>query len=220
MRARVLVLVEGQTEEEFVNRVLAPHLDSFGVFPTPVILKTKRTAGGPDHKGGVGNWEQIRRDLNLLLGDSSAVAVTTLIDFYGLPSDVPGAELEGSAADSVVGIERAISADLANDRLHPYLALHEFESMLFVDPDKCGEYLSSSKLSRQMTRALSQCGEPEKINDDPSTAPSKRILSAFPQYQKVQHGPALIQRIGLTAIRAQCPHFADWLGWLESLTND
>jgi hypothetical protein len=68
-----------------------------------------------------------------------------------------------------------------------------------------------------MSKAVAQCGEPELVNDSPATAPSKRLLSACPTYQKTLHGPALVERIGLAAIREECPHFDSWLGWLESL---
>lgn len=39
---RVLVLVEGQTEEVFANELLAPHLLLFDVHLAPVVVATKR----------------------------------------------------------------------------------------------------------------------------------------------------------------------------------
>ena len=37
---RLFVVVEGFTEERFVKDVLAPHLATFGVFTTPIIVMT------------------------------------------------------------------------------------------------------------------------------------------------------------------------------------
>ena len=58
---------------------------------------------------------------------------------------------------------------------------------------------------------------PEEIDDDPNSAPSKRILQLSQRYQKVLHGNIAAQRIGLTLMRQKCPHFDEWLERLESL---
>lgn len=45
---RVNILVEGQTEETFVNRMLVRHLANFQVWLTPRIIRTSK-----GHQGGV-----------------------------------------------------------------------------------------------------------------------------------------------------------------------
>jgi len=87
---RVLVLVEGQTEERFVKGQLQPHLWPMGVDPQPKIATTKRVKTGPDFKGGVITFSQAENDLRRLLNDSGASSVTTLLDFYGFPRDFNG----------------------------------------------------------------------------------------------------------------------------------
>ena len=87
---RILILVEGQTEETFVRDLLMPHLAQFGIYPTPVLVETKRDETGLKYKGGVSNYRKIKRDVMRLLHDTNAVAVTTMLDFYGLPHDFPG----------------------------------------------------------------------------------------------------------------------------------
>ncbi len=215
---RVHVLVEGQTEEAFVGRVLQPHLFELGVHLTPILVVTKRVIAGPNHKGGLSRWEPVRRDIVRLLGDSSAIAVTTMLDYYGLPGDWPGADDRPSndARAAVAHLETATDAAVGSGRFSAFLALHEFESMLYVDPVAAGQYLGSQVLTKAMEAAISSCGEPELVNDDPATAPSKRILAAFPGYQKVFHGPVVAERIGLDELRAGCPHFGEWVEWLES----
>jgi hypothetical protein len=58
---------------------------------------------------------------------------------------------------------------------------------------------------------------PEEINDSPETAPSKRLRTLVPGYQKPLLGVLAILEIGLAAIRAECPHFDGWLKTLEAL---
>ena len=58
---------------------------------------------------------------------------------------------------------------------------------------------------------------PEEINNSPLTAPSKRILEIFPEYEKPFHGCLTVMEIGLDTIRSQCSHFNQWLTKLEHL---
>jgi hypothetical protein len=141
---RVLVLVEGDTEERFVKTILQPHLWNHGVSLEPKIVVTKRVVGGPFAKGG-GDFGKIVRDLRLLLGDSNAVAVTTLFDFYGFPRKVPDASADVFA--DIEALERRIAAavDANSRRLRPYLQRHEFEAFLFVDPDATARAASQPK---------------------------------------------------------------------------
>ena len=215
---RVHVLVEGQTEEAFLGRVVRPHLWDHGIDLTPKIVVTRRVDSGPNFKGGLASWTAVQRDLRLLTQDSSVIAVTTFLDYYGLPSNTPGMQSRptGDARDKARHVMAAIDADHGG-RVHSFLAVHEFEALLYTNAQQCGEYLSNPALRVAMENAVKACGEPELVNDDPSTAPSKRILNAHPTYQKVLHGPALAERIGLNSIRSACPHFDQWMTWLESL---
>jgi hypothetical protein len=43
---KVLILVEGQTEETFVREILAPHLSSSGIYPIAKLATTKRVKKG------------------------------------------------------------------------------------------------------------------------------------------------------------------------------
>lgn len=72
---RVVALVEGQTEESFVNRVLVPHLTPWGVLMTPIVLTTKRVKNrsvyergqpGRRFKGGVSHYAPVKRDTAML----------------------------------------------------------------------------------------------------------------------------------------------------------
>jgi len=80
----------------------------------------------------------------------------------------------------------------------------------------CKALYQNDALSK-LERIKRSFANPEEINDNPETAPSKRILKIFSGYQKVLHGPTIAKRIGIENIRTECPHFHEWLDWLENL---
>jgi len=212
---KVLVLCEGQTEQTFVRDILEPHLALYGKQAKPVVLTTKVTGAGTQHKGGVSKYQPIRRDVLKLLGDSSAACVTTMLDYYGLPHDFPGkANLSGHTPyQRVAHLERAFAADIGDRRFLPYLMLHEFEAMLFTDPTVLSGVLNTSQ-TLSMPRGFTS---PEEIDEGQQTHPSARIRQQFPRYEKTRHGPQAAARIGLARIRAHCPHLDAWIKALEEL---
>jgi hypothetical protein len=132
---KVHILVEGQTEVTFVREVLYPHLFSHGIVLQPKLVVTKRVKAGGHFKGGVVSYDQVKRDLERLLRDTSASLVTTLLDYYGLPTDFPGQGTKpgGDCYARVTHVEDAFARDIADPRFLPHLVLHEFEALVFVD---------------------------------------------------------------------------------------
>lgn len=217
---RVHVLVEGQTEETFVRDVLGPHLLSFQIGLHVTIISTKKIKAGGKFRGGITSYSQVHREVRNLLNDTGAVAVTTMIDYYGLPEDFPGrASLPrgGSCYQRVAHLEGAFRDDVSHRRFLPYLSLHEFESLLLVLPEEIGKALPGPSLLALLAADMTGFASPEEVNDGPTTHPSERIRQSAPGYQKRLHGPVIAARIGLEAIRERCPHFAAWLRRLEEL---
>ena len=213
---RCLMLVEGQTEERFVKDVLCPVFEPRGVFLFPTILTTKVVKSGPNFKGGVTNYAKLRADLSKLLLDTGAV-VTTMIDYYGLPEDTPGMRDRplASARDRVMDVEAAIYNDVGAPRnFTPFLALHEFEALLFADHEITAATIPAREKAAELL-AVAGGLAPEDINENRETAPSKRLQKVFPSFKKTLHGPTAAKRIGLEAIRARCPHFDSWITRLE-----
>jgi Domain of unknown function (DUF4276) len=210
---RIHILVEGQTEEIVVRDVIAPALVP-GIWLEPVLLTTKRLAGGPSFKGGVSSWKKIERDIRLLLRDSSVSHVTTLLDYYGLPNDCPGVSTcpLGSPYERVAHVEEQMRLAIGESRFMPHLVLHETETWVFAAAQQLGELLGDTALAATLTRQVAKAGHnPELINDGPATAPSKRLLAAYPGYNKTQDGPLAIAALGLADLRSQCPHLDEWL---------
>lgn len=216
---RVLILVEGQTEERFVKDVLAPHLSERGIWPIPKVATTKRVKRGPDFKGGITDYQKVENDLRRLLGDTGAIAVTTFVDYYALPADFPGMadRPPGSSIVRARHVEREWEKKLAHGSFRPYLMIHEFEALLFSKPEELSKALHDAGSLQALATIRDTFKTPEDINDAPLTAPSKRITGVLPGYQKTLHGPVVSKRIGLGVLRAECPHFNEWLSWLEGL---
>ncbi len=222
--SRVLMLVEGPTERAIVNQAFAPELGSKGVYVHP------RVVGKPGHKGG-NKFATVRRELKALIRQEPASIVTMFFDYYGLRDDWPGlASTQGKSPDEIaVILEPAITAALAEeigldfnmDRFIPYIQLHEVESLLFADPSEMAKVFQKPRLEEKFARIVEECGGCELINNHPETAPSKRIISLFPEYKKGSsvnaHAYRIAQHIGLERMRQQCPHFNEWLTKLEQL---
>ena len=215
---RILILVEGQTEKRFVTDLLAPHLEGFGLYPVPKIVVTGRTNDGTQFQGGILSFSQVEANLRPLFNDSAAVLVTTMMDYYGLPRDFPGWESlpPGSPQTRVHHLETALRGYFDHPRFHPYLMLHEYEAMVFVQPETICQVLNAPTLKAVFDGIRSQFPNPEDINDDRRTAPSKRLLTVHPAYRKRQHGVEILQRVGLEQIRRVCPHFHQWLRVIEA----
>ncbi|MGI9213502.1 MAG: DUF4276 family protein [Methylococcaceae bacterium] len=217
---RLLILVEGQSEEIFVKHTLTPHLAQHGVYvQSPIVLWTKRSSGGGGFRGGVSNWNQIRRDLLPLTRDGDAW-VTTLLDFYGLPEDFPGlpeALGAGNAQEKVIALQECFSGKINHQRFIPFLALHEFEAWLFSAPDAVEAHFGKAHLAEKLRSAVQEAGAPELINHGATTHPKARLKNLVGAYKETSDGPTLLEKIGIAAVRAACPHFDSWLQRLEAL---
>ena len=216
---KALILVEGQAEETFVREILGPYLSGRGVYPQAKLVTPKRVKSGSDFKGGIVSYGKVRNDIIRLLGDTSAEVVTTMIDFYGLPDSFPGRPTlpAGSCYDQVAFLEEAFRKDINHQKFLPYLMLHEFEAMLFVAPEKIAQAFPRINKYAELSVIKAEFESPEEIDDDPKTAPSRRIQGFFPGYQKTLDGPLIILEIGLDQIRSECPHFNDWIESVERL---
>lgn len=216
---RILVLCEGQTEETFVKRILAPHLAAYGKSIIPILLVTKKVKTRAVFTGGVTSYAKLRRDVLRLLGDSGAACVTTMLDYYGLPDDFPGKNtLQGHTPyERVAYLENTFGQDINRRHFHPYLMLHEFEAFLFSQPATILTTIGMAGTPVLFGEDISTFRSPEEINDGPQTHPSARIRRVFRAYRKISHGLRIAEQIGLSHIRSRCPHFDSWLNFLEKI---
>ncbi|MGY4740583.1 DUF4276 family protein [Streptomyces sp. ATMOS53] len=215
------VLCEGQTEERMVREFLDPELRVHGINLVPTLLRTKVSAGGPSGRGGVSKWSKIEKDLRHLLGTTPHwAAVTTLLDYYGLPQSSPGMDdrpMAMSPRQCVEHVEERLSECIGHPRFIPYLVLHETETWVFAAAEQLGDMLEEPALASELKRQADEKGGPEGVNDSPETAPSKRLLRLYPAYNKTQDGPDAVGYLGLDALRQACPHFNAWVTRLLGL---
>jgi hypothetical protein len=219
---KILIHVEGFTEERFIKDILCPHFEQMEIYLIPIIATTKVVQSGPNNKGGLPSFKIISKELSRLLGDTSAKAVTTMYDYYKLPNKFPGKENpEGiNCYEKTDYIETKISEHFKNSKLIPYIQIHEFENLLFSSPITIANVFSASEnLKNQLQAIRDQKNNAEEINDGSATHAGKRLIEAFPKYQKPFDGSRIAKKIGLSEIRNHCPHFDEWIKKLEQLAN-
>lgn len=231
MKAKIIhVLCEGQTEQGFVEEVLRPYLQDYGVAGVKSILIT--TNKKKNARGGMLSYSHALTDLKLLRetkldGDYERHIFTTMFDLYALPDDFPGFEASKKIGDPysrVCCLEKCFAEAINDNRFIPYIQLHEFEALLF-----CGvEYIIKLYPGREvqcerLVQDLQKVGNPELINNSPQTAPSKRIIRAVEgdkkvhyNYDKPKTGKFVTKNIGIDKLRSRCKHFDEWVGKLIS----
>ena len=219
MRFTILhILCEGQTEERFVKEVLSPYFQQFGIFPKPILLITSKKKNA---KGGMLSYTQAKRDLILLRkqyrdNDNECHIFTTMFDYYALPEDFPRFKESKQLSDvreRISFLESKFFEEMATDGFIPYIQLHEFEALLFVDIALLEpEYPLADANIMKLKLETDKYGDPEMIDDGPATAPSKRIITVLERYyhyNKVKSGSSTASRIGMDVLLENCRHFRE-----------
>lgn len=219
----IVAIVEGQTEQTFVQKLLATHLGSRGIAIWAVLSgKTRRL-------GGVRPWSSTRRDIVNTLKEGRVC--TTMFDFYGMPEDWPGRNDAGKLSWDQRGdhveqeirqdIEMTLGDSLDPTQFIPYVQVHEFEALLFSGTTELAKFAatltgrSAEHFQSKLDDIVAKNGDAEAINDDFETCPSRRIKKLVPGYRKRLHGPTVAGRIGLDKLRMGCRHFGAWVEKLE-----
>lgn len=127
----------------------------------------------------------------------------------------------------VTVLEEALAEDinghLNDSRFIPYIQLHEFEALILADPQKLEwEFFEhENPIQRLVAMVAREGGDPELIDDGPTTAPSRRIIREIPEYEgrKATSGPLVAGKIGISALLRRCRHFAQWVDGLVRTAN-
>lgn len=197
---RLGISVEGLTEERFVKQVLYPYLQSQNIYVTAVNMN------------GAVSIARICRELRKLVHNFDYI--TTLYDFYGFSGK--------SASDTKESLEDKIKNCIQEDlqyKVIPYVQMYEFEGILFSKPEILSNVLSGSDLEIWANSILSSFNDnPERINNSPQTAPSKRLESNT-NYKKTIHGAEIANLIGIDSIRSKCSGFDSWIQGLTNISS-
>ncbi|MDX2111968.1 MAG: DUF4276 family protein [Verrucomicrobiota bacterium] len=224
---RLFIHVEGETEETFVNEVLAPHLYRFGY--QKVSARLLGNSRNRSRRGGIKAWNTVRSDIINHLKEDPQCLATTMVDYYALPQEGdrawPGRADAGMIPfpEKSATVQRALLEDVCKAlgdgfnprRFIPYVMMHEFEGLLFSDCTRFAESIGRNELAGNFQSIRNAFPSPEAINDSPLTAPSKRVESLVAGYEKPLLGTLAILGIGLDVIRHECPHFHNWMEQLE-----
>lgn len=229
---RLFIIVEGQTELAVFKQLLVPYLGNKGIQASPYVI------GKPGKKGGTKPFSVLLGDIQNLAKSNQGCFITTFFDYYALNSKWPSvneAKDTRNAVSAAVRAERiedaltkAVHGKISSDTLWdghflPYIQIHELESLLFAGPDEMARVFFDPNLEIRFRSIVEQCGGCEEINDNPATAPSKRISAIFPGYMKGKsasaHAPIIASRIGLKNITVACPRFRQWVERLVMLAQ-
>lgn len=224
--ARLYLFAEGQVEQTFANKVLAPHLALHRVYMNKPVLIANAHKKQRTHRGGGGNFGAMQKDIHRFLTQDRGndAFFTSMIDLYALHKGFPGREEAQKFRDDpyrrVQMLEDAWAGETDDRRFVPHIQLHEYEAYLFVNISILSNYYPDNQQAvADLEESNKSFANPELIDDGLETAPSKRIISHLPRYEsdKSTVGVQAAERIGLPAIRRKCPHFSRWLERLERL---
>jgi hypothetical protein len=215
---RLHIFCEGQTEEAFVNVMLYNHFLFKNIIVNPIVVRTSKKG-----KGGVSTYGKIKKQIEKKCQEDRSSFITTMLDFYGLPKDFPCEESDSKKRENTyqqaLTTEKSFQNDIAHTNFVANLMIHEFEGILFSQPEVFDDFFEENTFEK-MSSDISLFESPEHINDSPETAPSKRIISYYPTYQKISDGILIAQKIGLDRIRERCQHFGNWIEKLECLGGE
>lgn len=214
------VFCEGQTEQAFCARVLQPHFfpnhDGL-VHPIRIAYKRKK---GVVYRGGINKYQILKDDMVRTFRTNlrPQVLFTSLIDLYALPNDFPGTDrVTRNPSDPrpyVEALEQAFADDINERRFVPHLQLHEFETLIFAEPESLRlSYDGIDKEITELQKVAAEFVDVERINDTATGAPSKRIIQWIPRYEydKATVGPDVTEYIGMGRIMNACAHFCAWI---------
>ena len=221
MCLRLNFIVEGQTEERFVNTVLRSHFANQSIVAVAHCVTTRRDrrARHIKYRGGLTTYRHAYDDIRRWVREDGGgnARFTTMFDLYGLPTDFPDyadAARESDPYARVEILESALSEAIGDRRFVPYIQLHEFEALLFSDLEKLGtQFPERLPEIQRLVETTTVRGSPELVNDGSTTAPSKRITAAIPEYasRKASAGPIVAAKIGLPVLQSRCRHFREWI---------
>jgi hypothetical protein len=126
--------------------------------------------------------------------------------------------------ESVDHLTTRLAEVVGNERkFTPYIQMHEFEALIYSNPRIIADHMGVPAAEGDVQDILRQYGgDPERIDDGPETAPSKRLMDISERhlrrsYHKGRDGIRLVGDIGLARLREACPRFDEWLKTLEAL---
>ncbi len=213
-----IIIVEGDSEESFVNEILLPYFQQFGVYDVRATRITTRKG----YKGGFVNYHHLANDINRVLKGEKEVVVSTFVDFFRLPKkNFPNSQecFSYKTSDSIIDcLEDAMAGNINDNRFVPYIQKHELEALLFASNKGFEEFFTEETFLKTK-EVVETYSTPEDINTAPEGAPSKRLLKINPEYDKKTYTSLIADAVGIETILQKCPRFNAWVQKLIEKTK-
>lgn len=219
---RLIIICEGETEQEFCNTVLYPFFISNNIIVQAPLLKHSH--------GGIVRWDTLKKQIEITLRAEPDAYVTLLIDYYGLYKKhaFPHWDESVQYADKnerMIFLEKSMREDIEESiryRFIPYIQLHEFEGLLFCDKSILERIIPKEDFvgSEELEDTIACYPNPEMINSHRETSPSHRLMRIIQGYSKVVYGSIIAESIGLSKIRTKCPRFNNWISTLMLISSE
>jgi len=224
---RICIIAEGQSEMQFIDSVVSPYVYS---------RNSRIEKIWPINSGGVGKtesigYQKIKRVITTQMRSDNSAVYTTMFDYYRFPKvNIPGftyepypdpyqkAKVREDAFRNAIYSEEKLASFNDNITFHPFLMLHEYETLMFCDLSKLGHVREGNDAAiRKLMKDVEHIENIELINDNQLTAPSKRIANVIKGYAKPSMGLAVTKSIGIEMMLTKCQHFKEWIDWMIGL---
>ncbi len=215
----VVVIVEGKTEEIFIKQLLSKYLAEKNIYMTPIQISK------PGQKGGDVRFSRAIKDISLHMKQRADTYISLFFDYYGV-KEWPGIEdaqkkTEPQEIAKVINdaTRQAVNKELSEYRSYtrfiPNVVVHEFEALLFSDPQTLAQAL---KIDIAAIKSIAdQFEDPEKINNSRETTPSRLLEKLYSRYKKTSTGIIIAQELGVELMRRKCQVFNNWIERLEEI---
>lgn len=218
MNNRLVFIVEGDSEVDFVESKLLPYLYSMQetvegkwFFNAQKITTNRRRKA----KGGNVGFEYLRNELNRVSAHGQPW-ITTFLDFFRLPADFP--EFSTNSHD-IDRMENAIAREMSIPHFVPYIQKYEFETLLFSDSEAFIPVVDDELQIRMIEETIRSYVNAEEINGGPETAPSKRLMRIF-GYEKVHDSHIILENLSIEQICQHCPRFNAWINKIKDVIRE
>ena len=209
-------IVEGETEEEFIKRLLIPYLYGQGLIGHMQPIMVHMSGGGHGHS----NVKHFLNTIEPVLYYAGEPVITSLLDYFRFPRQQPAfaaCGVQPTAAAQAQCLQRALFDAVQRIRVYPrflpYVQLHEFEALLFADV--AGHELQPFGIQMEVAAVINDYPSPETINSRPEFAPSKRLAAIYQQhgqrYRKAADAVDIAELIGMERLLERCPLFSQWV---------
>lgn len=218
-------VVEGETEKEFVDRLLIPYLYQRGISThiQSVIISMK----GGGH--GFNNITHFGNTIEPLLHYQNEPIITTMIDHSGINSEqklpnylrcIKHNNTEQRISCMEESLKNYVNSIKPYPNFIPNILRHEFETLLLANPSE-GFDLEEEEIKNKVIDLRNGYKNIEDINTDPENFPSKRLKRIYEasdkKYDKIVDGIDIAELTGLATIIESCPRFSAWLENIISL---